>query len=422
MDEKIRSFLDDNRLLPDNYPLEGEIAAFRREMTAGLAGEKSSLPMIPCFLAPDVQARETETVIVLDAGGTNLRVGSAAFENGRLQSLDFEKFPLPGISGTLTCEAFFDAVAEKLAPYLHAGHRVGFCFSYVAECLENRDARLKAFCKEVSVTGAEGVEICRALQEAIGRRGETRKYAFVQLNDTVAGMLGGMAAVDPAEYDGFIGFVLGTGTNACYGEKTANITKYTGSAYTASEMVVNMESGCYTGFTGGPLDKILDAASSIPGDHQAEKLISGVYLGKLLHLALKTAAEQGLVSLPPLPESGEIPLAQVNAFLAGEPSALDAFRGPAADFLRQVALALYARAARMMAVVLAAVALQTGRGTEKPMGVVLEGSTYQRSPALQQLLEEELAEVRRRYGVSFRILQAENATLAGAALAALTNT
>lgn len=420
VNKSVSAFVEKYGLSAEAYDIAAEIAQFREEMGRGLRGGDSSLYMIPTFLSPDAAAVEDETIIVLDAGGTNLRVGAVTFRDGVAAEVEFRKYPLPGTHEELTAEAFFDAVAEKLAPYLDRGSKVGFCFSYAAQCMENRDAKLVAFCKEVKVTGAEGVEICRSLDEAIRRRGVTREYSYVQLNDTVATLLGGMAASDRAAYDGYIGFILGTGTNGCYAEETENVTKYRGTAYTAPTMIINMESGCYAGFRKGELDRRIDAASAIPGDHQAEKLISGAYLGKIVMEALRQAKSEGIIASL-LPQVDEIPMPDINAFLAGERSVLDclaeADRGP----VRAVILALYGRTARLMAVVFAAVALQKGAGREKPMAIVLEGSTYQRSPCLQECLARELDALREAYGIRFAVLSAENATLTGSAFAAVSN-
>lgn len=406
-------FLRKQYLTAECYDLQAEIARFREEMSRGLKGEKSSLFMIPTFLSPEAGDIADQTLIVLDAGGTNLRVGCVAFKGGVVSRVEFEKYPLPGTDRELDCDEFFDAVAEKLAPYLDKGEKIGFCFSYVAHCMENKDAKLEAFCKEVKVRGAEGVEICKALDAAIARRGVKKKYSYVQLNDTVATLLGGMAATQRSKYDAYIGFILGTGTNGCYVENTKAIEKYTGSLYTAPTMIVNMESGCYAGFQKGEIDEALDAASAIPGDHQAEKLISGAYLGVILASALRKA---GLM----LHDRREIPMPHVNAFLAGEKSVLDDLVEDRAA-VTQIIEGLYSRTARLMAVVYASIALHTGRGKEKPMAIVLEGSTYQKSPRLQSFLAAELDTLKKTYGISFEVVSAENATLTGSAYAAVGN-
>ena len=406
-------FLEKQCLTAESYNVEKEIQTFRQDMMRGLAGEKSSMFMIPTFLSPDAGEIADQTLIVLDAGGTNLRVGSVSFRSGVASEVEFEKYPLPGTDGELNVTEFFDAIAEKLAPYLDRSDKVGFCFSYVAHCMENKDAKLQAFCKEVKVVGAEGVEICKSLDEAIRRRGVEKKYSYVQLNDTVATLLGGMAVTERSKYDAYIGCILGTGTNCCYVEATENIKKYTGSAYTAPTMIINMESGCYAGFQKGDIDRALDAASAIPGDHQAEKLVSGVYMGSIICSALKQA---GAVQT----DLTEVPMPDINAFLAGEKSVLDDILTDHAA-AETVIEAIYGRTARLLAITFASIALHRGIGKEKPVCVVLEGSTYQKSPRLQTFLMEELDGLKKTYGISLEVAGAENATLTGSAYAAVSN-
>lgn len=416
--DTLYSFLKQEYLHPDSFDTHTEITKLINDMRAGLAGETSSAFMLPTFISPNVTDIKDETVIVLDAGGTNLRVGAVTFKDGKAFSLEFEKHPLPGSGEKLTCTEFFDGIAQKLAPYLDRGRRIGFCFSYAAECTEDKDGRIIGFCKEVRVTGAEGAFICRELENAIRRMGITRDYSFVQLNDTVATMLGGMAVCDRTGYDGFIGCILGTGTNTCYIEQTKNITKYRGSGYTDEAMVVNIESGCYSGFPKGSIDRELDAASAIPGDHQTEKLISGVYMGKIIAAALSKAEKAGFVK--GVPQLNEIPMPDVNGFLAGESSVLDSIEGR--SNAESIILSLYGRTARILAVTFAAIALMTDKGKNKPICIVMEGSTYHRSPSLQQLLKEELDKIWQSCGLAFEIISTDNATLTGSAFASVSNT
>ena len=413
-------FLLRERLCADCFDLSAEVDRFLADMRNGLSGKDSSLYMIPTFLSADHGAAEDGCAVVLDAGGTNLRVGSVTFSGGTVQDISFEKTRLPGTDEPLTAPVFFDRIAERLSPYLDRGDRVGFCFSYAAQCREDKDATIIAFCKEVSVTGAEGLPICASLDAAIRRRGVEKSFRYVQLNDTVAALLGGIAVTDPTQYDGYVGFILGTGMNGCYSELTENITKYTGSAYREKTMIINMESGCYAGFAGGSIDRAVDASSAIPGDHLTEKLMSGAYLGRILAEALDRAADEGLISVRA--NAGEIPMPDVNAFLAGEASCLSE-HFPEADHaaIRELIEGLYARTARLLCVNFSAIALQTKKGFEKPICIVMEGSTYQKSPRLQELLAEELRCAREKFGCSFEIRFAENSTLTGAAYAAITN-
>lgn len=443
----LREFLLANHLTAEQYDLATEIGAFRGDMLCGLAGESATLPMIPTFLSPDADLSGEETLIVLDAGGTNLRTGVAQLHDGVIDGVEYTKCRMPGIERTVTNDEFYDAIAEKLAPYLDLGDKIGFCFSFPAECLDNGDARLVRFAKEIKVDGAEGKLVCQELLAAIRRRGVTKEFTCVQLNDTAAAMLGGMATVDREKYSGFIGFILGTGINSCYVEKTENVVKYVNApvgansmrpsdtvqgqraidnrpydkalAYTKPSMIINMESGMYGGFARGPLDLRLDQASQLPGDHCAEKMLSGVYLGKLIYEAMHDMVAAGLIASAPISETREVPMPDVNYFLAGEASMLDALSLTDRETVRAMILSVYARAARLCAIILGATALQMHAGREKPICVVLEGSTYHLSPELKKFVARELDGLQKLYGLQFEIVKLEHQSLTGAAYAAL---
>lgn len=419
MEQKLYDFLLNHRLSAESFPLKEEVARLMGEMASALQGADNSLAMIPAFLPASVAAPASGRVAVLDAGGTNLRVGTVEFADGRPQKIQYEKFPIPGTERELDKQEFFDAVAAKLLPYLQGVTQIGFCFSYAAGCMENGDAQIHGFCKEVKVRDAKGAFVCAELLAAIRRQGVEREFTCVQLNDTVAAMLGAMADFGIADYSGYMGVILGTGFNSCYGEKTAAIGKYTGSAYGKETMVVNMESGSYTGFCGGDLDRGVDEKSALPMDHLTEKMLSGAYLGKLLAMALASAKAEGFLSSDLAPVGEELPLWEANAFLAGEKSALDFLTEAEKKNAREIILALYGRSARIIAILLTSVGLKMQAQGQKPVAVAMEGSTFGKSPFLQRLLAAELETVETSYNLQFKILSAEDATLKGAALAAV---
>ncbi len=401
-------FISAHGLGKDIFSFRKETLRFLDDMRRGLAGEESTLLMLPTFLFAMPKKNLSGTAAVLDAGGTNLRSGTVTFRDGCVTALRAEKRPLPGTKDELSVEEFFSAVAKTIKPHLAENCPIGFCFSFAARCCEDGDGQLLSFCKEVRVRDADGKFICKELKKALG----DEKRTCLHLNDTAAAMLGGMAD-GFSQNEPYCGFILGTGTNCCYGEKTENITKYTGTAYTHDTMIVNMESGMYEGFPRGDLDEILDEKSEKPMDHMAEKMVSGVYLGKLLYLALACAQKEGLFSGDLSPFAGEIPMAawQDLTFASGEDTA----------FAKAIITALYGRTARLMAIVLSAVGLQTEASAERPLNIVMEGSTYGKSPVLQALLDEELSHAAEELNLSFRIRSTDDATLKGAALAALSS-
>ncbi|MBE6935271.1 MAG: hexokinase [Ruminococcaceae bacterium] len=392
------------------------------EMREGLAGRPSSLYMIPTYLSGDPVYGTGECAIVMDAGGTNFRIAAVTFEaGGGVRVEGFRKAPMPGTHGAISCDAFFDCIAEFIRDYQEHSDRVGFCFSFPTEILPNRDGRILGFSKEVEVPDAAGRLIGEGVNAALARMGIAPKR-FSILNDTVAAMLCGIGEADRA-YDGYIGFILGTGTNTCYLERREEIGKIGGGR---GSMAVNMESGCYSGFPQGDFDRALDAASQNPGDHLAEKMLGGVYLGELISRALHAAAAEGLFSEAvrcALPEERYYTMPEISAFLAGE--------GPLADLCgtesdREVLTALIRnfmdRAARITAVTFAAILQKTGQGKDpaRPVSILAEGTTFYRAPFFREYLDRYLEEyLAGELGFHCEIRSAEDATLIGTAVAAL---
>ena len=286
-----KAFLNRHGMSSDAVELDSSLAEFRRQMTAGLKGEASSLMMIPTYIgqaAPGAQRR----VLALDAGGTNFRVAVVAFGPTGEPSIEYlDKRPMPGSRGKLTLAEFFSAVVDALLPVADASDTVGFCFSFPAEILPNKEGKILCFNKEIQIEGAEGALLGEGINAELLRRGLAPKR-FALLNDTVATLLCGMSG-DVSRNDGYVGYILGTGTNTAYMEHGSAIEKL-GSP--AGEMIINMESGGYDGFAQGRFDRELDEASEVPGDHKMEKMISGAYQGDLIFRTVRGAVNEGLFS------------------------------------------------------------------------------------------------------------------------------
>ena len=82
---------------------------------AGLRGEASTLMMLPSFLPAASAPRTGESVLVLDAGGTNLRAGRVRFdEAGKPVTEALQKRRMPGTLGKDTsAEEMFRAALSR---------------------------------------------------------------------------------------------------------------------------------------------------------------------------------------------------------------------------------------------------------------------------------------------------------------------
>ena len=278
----------------DQVEMESLCPAFVKEMDRGLQGAESSLLMIPTYLEVDGGIPKGKTVIAVDAGGTNFRVALVSFDSeGKPAIGHFKTFPMP-VSSRRSIRRFFSTVAGYLEEVVELSDTVGFCFSYATDIQENRDGRLIRFCKEVKAKEVEGQLIGENLSKALRDAHHTKGKRIVLLNDTVATLLAGTAAISDRSFETYIGFILGTGTNCSYVEENVKITKKR--LDPLRKQIVNVESGGFGRAPRGVIDIELDSITVDPGMYTFEKMISGGYLGRLYGAAIARAASEGLFS------------------------------------------------------------------------------------------------------------------------------
>jgi hexokinase len=421
------------------------IRDIRIDMERGLRGQSSSLPMIPAAISPVDKIPAGKTVIALDAGGTNLRAARVRFdENGKGTAEGIRKAPMPGTQGRISAEHFFDAIADVTSPILAEGgdiQGIGFCFSYPMEITRDADGILLAFSKEVDAPEVIGKHIGQGLREALARRRVTAPEKIVLLNDTAATLLCGMTEIKPdgGRREGpdkygmgggpVIGFILGTGFNTAYPEKS--IPKIGFHSDTSPQIVV-CETGSFAPRYRGYLDREYDASTKNPGAYTLEKAASGAYLGPLSFHILKQAVRDGVLQFK---KSGEflswpgLQTRDLNAFLCA-PLAMEGDLGSLFGRDERDALASFVylcsiitqRGALLSAAILAATVehMDAGYDPFAPVRIAVEGTTYMRYRGMREALESYLhtllvsAKPR-----SCIIVPVEQASLLGAAVAAL---
>lgn len=426
--ETAKDFLRRHNMLYEQQPFEALTDAYISDMRAGLRGEASTLMMLPSFLPAAGAPRTGESVLVLDAGGTNLRAGRIRFdETGKPVTEALQKRRMPGTLGEDTdAEEMFRAIAELALTVAGETERACIAFSFPCECLPNSDGRIISMGKESRVTGAEGKLVCEGIETAMRALGAPGERRWRLINDTVGSMLGGMASCDRTRYADFIGFILGTGTNACCHVKACDVAKSPETVAMGGETLVNLESGCFGRVLRGTADAIVDETSGMPGDHPAEKMISGAYYRRLLRETLLLAARERILSA----KSGEniaalsITSAMVDAFC------LDAAGGSAVAgaleteddrrFASEINALLLERAARIAAACLCAILRERNIPAGKLTGICADGTMLKLNPVLRPRMEALIAEYTARHGIGgAEFLFAGDATLLGCAWAAL---
>lgn len=407
------------------------LAEFDRQMDAGLSARPSSLAMLPAFLDTTRDVPVDTPVIVLDAGGTNLRVAVVWFDKaGKARIEDFRKYKMPGTSGKeVGAEEFFAEFAGFLEPVCRRANDVGFCFSYPTEILPDLDGRLIRWSKQVDAPEVVGRLVGSSLAAELERR-TGRRLAIRVLNDTVATLLAGKSAGIRRRYGSYVGFILGTGTNIAYLERNGRVAKVPGLAPDGFT-IVNVESGSFDGVPRSDFDRAAVARLKGGNEGALEKMVSGAYLGEVGIEVFRAAAAEGFFSPEAAAAIAAIPsLANkdfddfvANPFVAPGPLA----GVPWTDADRRAAIALgepvFLRAAAITAVNVAAAVLRTGEGRDPlhPVCVTVDGSTYwkTRSAMFRSRVEEGLRTILGPRGVSFEAICVEDAPLLGSAVAGL---
>lgn len=377
--------------------------AFLREMEEGLAGRPSSLQMIDSKLRADGEVLRDRPAIVLDAGGTNLRTARAVVAcDGTVRFEEMARGAMPGTTGRISADGMFRELADAVARFApDASTRIGFCFSYACESLADGDAKLLSWSKSVDVPDAVGLPVGAEL----ARRLPAKPARLVVLNDTVATLLAGKASAG-GEYSSYVGFILGTGTNA---------------AYLENGVAVNSESGEFDKIARSEFDLEMDAATCDPGKAVFEKMISGGYLGALGTVVLRRAAADGFFS----PETASRLAARDLSTKELDDLPDGIFSGPEeTETARALVTPVFRRAAILTGAHLAAFIqrAQVSSGREDgAVCVVVDGSTYYKSRTVDfpQVVRAELDRLLADAGIRYELRRVDEAPLVGAAVAAL---
>ena len=408
--ESVKAFIEAAGVGPNQTDRESFTRAFRREMVRGAARQGRSLAMIPTYLSAQGRLKPGDLAAAVDFGGTNFRAAlvSIRAEGARLE--EYSSRPSPGKDGAMRWEDFLAFTADCVRPLLRRTDKLGLCISFPTTITPEGDGLIHHFTKEIDITGYQGRAICRDLKETLGMP----EAGFKAINDTTAVLLSALAA--GAKADGLMGLIVGTGTNIC-----CQMERRTLGLEGTGSMIVAMESGGFLSPDRTELDRLLDADTLSPGVYPEEKIVAGGYLGKLCSFALRAAAEKGLFSNEArcaLRRAEEFITPQMDAFAAGSIK-MDVFSEEAdAETAREIVRAVFARAAKHIALSLAATADETlPRGGA--MTVSADGSVFLKSAAFRKpffsFMEEYCA------GRKLDYVTMEHSTLIGTAIGALIN-
>ncbi|MCF0238222.1 MAG: hexokinase [Sphaerochaetaceae bacterium] len=407
----LESFFEANNLKCSYEVLDRTCSSMIEDMKNAFEGKKSSLPMISSYTSCDANIKVNDSVIVIDAGGTNLRTCLVTFdENKRGQISHFNKGQMPGFDNEVSSAQFFDILAHRIKDLINYSDRIGFCFSYPAKVLPDHDGIVLSFSKEIKAKEVIGKKLGEELLKELERLGYNVKNKKVAIfNDTVTTLLAGAAYDNKKTYDSYIGFILGTGTNT---------------AYVENGTIINMESGSFN-IGLGKVDLQFVQTTKDPTSYTFEKMISGAYLGPLSLTVLKCACKEGLLSK----KSSEQLLA-INSFTTIELSAAlsnedcpirNMCCGKDWEIVCEIFTTVVKRSACYAAANLAAPILITehGKSKEHPVLINADGTTFYKVPFLKETTVEMVETYLQSKGRYVSFVHLEDSPILGSAIGAM---
>ena len=276
------------------------------EFHRGLKSTKaSSIKMFLTFVRSLPNKQERGQYLALDLGGTNFRILLVEFSDDHLKIVDCFSMEIPENVRKGPGSNLFDFIAEQIVAFSirHqlAGVRIalGFTFSFPLQQYGLAAATLVTWTKQFSCPGVVNFDVVRLLKDAIKRKAH-KAIPYVDVVAIINDTTGTLIAGSFIDKKCLIGLIVGTGCNACYLEQIRNIEKWPFNYNNPKQVVVNTELGAFG--DNGVLDFIrtkwdydLDKDSINPTKQIYEKMVAGLYIPELLHRALLTLIEAGVL-------------------------------------------------------------------------------------------------------------------------------
>ncbi|XP_065170889.1 hexokinase type 2 isoform X1 [Atheta coriaria] len=263
--------------------------------------ESSTVKSYVTFVQDFPNGSEQGKFLALDLGGTNFRVllielGVNHFE------MKSKIFAVPQHIMLGSGEQLFDHIADCMAQFMKEEKLIkehlplGFTFSFPLKQLGLTKGILINWTKGFNCSGVIGNDVVQLLKDAIARRGDIEIDVCAILNDTT----GTLMSCAWKKHNCKIGLIIGTGCNACYVEEQKNAEFFNEPNHGSDHVVINTEWGAFGNdgcldFIRTAYDRDVDENSINPGGQIQEKMVSGMYMGELVRLALEQYTKEGLL-------------------------------------------------------------------------------------------------------------------------------
>merc|ERR1719184_417909 len=363
------------------------------ELEKGLKGEESSFAMLQSHVREIPKGTETGTFYAFDLGGNNLRIIKVVLKGRGSSDVRVHKCKIPKSLQvkTATAQQLFGFVADQAKTACEEFKdldtvekiSVGFTFSFPIRQTRLNKATLIKWTKSFQTSGCEGEDIGVLMQRALKKRGVPLNVEAI-CNDTV----GTLVACALEHTNCKVGVIMGTGSNAAYYEPD-------------TKSVITIEwGGLNKGLPRTDVDRYIDENSDHPGNHFFEKMISGLYLGRMVLLNLRKVRPDLAISDEMVAEfSGHETqkiITDVTPDLRVTHQVLQAsgFVNPTLQDRKDVQFVtevILNRSADLCAAALFAVLLKMGETGEREVTVGIDGSVYKRDPNYKSRLRYTLS-------------------------------
>jgi hexokinase len=427
--DRLDKYIKDNCLDVTSIDMDSACKLYISEMERKLSNPENKKELLPSYLSADFIVERGKKVAVLDAGGTNLRTALIKINADLSFTIDkLRNTVMPGSQGKVTKDFFFNKAVEVLKYLLDETDYLSICFSYPLTMSSRYAGSMIQLSKQLEIDDITGCEIILEFKKALIRTGSNIPSRITILNDSVAVLMGGIAR-SLARYDGYMGFILGTGVNMAYIEDCNNLLNISRD-YTSNSMAINVEASRYCLMPRGRIDNLFDAETLDPGDYLFEKMLSGKFLGPLFLCVLQDALNADLFSeglgekINNIKTIGTYDI--TSFFYRPEKNnvLIDLYNQMFYDTDRKVfqtlLSAIIERAAFYCAIAISAVVLKSADNkTNIKFGIIIEGGTIRNLNIMLDKIKNYLSDyLRKKKSINYDFILIENAALIGTAAAA----
>ncbi|KAI3843719.1 hypothetical protein MKW98_013655 [Papaver atlanticum] len=399
-------------------------------MKAGLNVDGArDLKMLLSYVNSLRTKQENGLFYALDIGGTNCRVLSVKLDG---EHTDIHKISreIPAELKTGTSKELFGFIAlglrelvnwefEEFGIQKDTKREIGFTFSFPVEQTSINKGTLIEWTKEFNISDAIGEDVVACLVEAMKQQQLDMFSVTALVNDTV----GTLAGARYQDSDVKVAVVLGTGTNACYIERTDAIPKLNSQGHITGNTIINTEWGAFS--EGLPLTEFDQDLGTDLGEIVSRILLKMAESENLFGEHYTPSAVLSTRELNEMQQDDSDDMKSVGSILN------ETFKAETTLNMRKTAVevidAIVKRGARLAGAGIVGILKKMEQDTEgfiygKRSVVAIDGSLYEQYPQYKLYLKEAVKELLGPEKFEYVVIeQFHDASGVGAALLAHTN-